>query len=101
MLSSVNFKEDSSLTELSDDEAKGRRKGEEAAGERMAQEGKLQNKGNVQEEMTEQEWDNAHGDGREQGTRKENDGERELREVDVTSGLSFVLVICNLLPNFR
>lgn len=66
----------------------------------MEQEGKIQNKGNIQEEMTKQEWGNAHGDGREQGIRKENDGERGLRDVDATPGLPFVFVICNL-TNFR
>lgn len=50
--------------------------------------------------MTKQEWDNAHRDGTEQGTKEENDGERGRREVDDTSGLPFVLVICNLLTKF-
>ena len=75
MVSSVNFREDSSLSELSEEESKGKRIEEKTPGERMEQEGKVQYKGNMQEEMTKHEWDNAHGDESEQGTRKENDGE--------------------------
>lgn len=100
MVSSVNFEVDSSWRGLSE-EAKEMRTGEKATGERLEQEDKIQDEGNVQGKKTEQKGDRVHGDDREQGTRKENDGDRALAELDGPSGLPFVLVICNVLPKFR